>query len=129
MPAIRSCRAFRFGDVSTTSQSMIELALQTRDYTPPTNILLDVVNVDLSAFISIDVLDGNFIMVDNISNRLWNRVITSDDLLQIVNEWWVPLIRDQHHLYVHLYVPVLTFYTTQDFRKLHSQFAHPAPVK
>ena len=68
-------------------------------------------------------------MVDNISNRLWSRAIISDDPLQIVDKWWVPLTRDQHHLYVHLHVPVSTFYTTQQLRKLHRQFAHPSTVK
>ena len=92
---------------------MIELAIQTPDIIPTIHIMLDVIGVDISALIGLDVLDDNFLIVDNISNRLWYRVVISVDPLEIVGKWWVPLIRDQHHLYVHLHVLISTFYTTQ----------------
>ena len=80
---------------------------------PPIQILHDVVDVDIPALIGLDVLDGNFLMVDNISNRLWHRIVISEDPYEIVDRLWVPLIRDQHHLYVHLHVPVSILYTAQ----------------
>ena len=129
IPAIRSNRIFRFGDVSTKSLGIIELAIQTPDHISPISILLYVVDVDIPPLIGLDVLDSNCLMVDNISNRLWHRTIISNDLLEIVDKWWVPHVRDQHHLYVHLHVPMTTFYTTQQPRKLHRQFAHPSLVK
>ena len=36
---------------------------------------------------------------------------------------------DQYHIDVHLHVPMSTFYSTQQVRKLHRQFAHPSSVK
>ena len=120
---------FRFLNVSSKLFGMIELGIQTPDHTPPICILLDVVDVDIPALIGLDVLDGHCLMVDNISNRLWNRVIISEDPLEFVDKWWVPLIRDQHHLYGHLHIATSTFYTTQQLCKLHRQLAHPSPVK
>ena len=108
---------------------MIGLAIQTLDNIPTIYVLLDVVDVDIPALIGLDVLEGNFLMVDNISNRLWHRIVISNDPLEIVDKWWVPLIRDKHHLYVLLHVPMSTFYTTQHLRKLHRQFAYPSPIK
>ena len=108
---------------------MIELAIQTPDIIPPIHILPDVVDLDIPALIGLDDLNGNCLMVDNISNRLMHRVVISVCPLEIVDKWWVSLIRDQHHLYVHLHVPTSAFYTTKQLRKLHPQFAHPLPVK
>ena len=129
IPAIRGSCVFRVGVVSTKSLCIIELAIQTPDHIPPISILLDAVEVDVPALICLNVLDRSFLMVDNISNRLWQRIVISNDPLDIVNKWCVPLIRDQHHMYVHGQVPTYTFYTTKQFRKLYRQFAHPSPVK
>ena len=84
--AIRSNQVFRFGDVSTKSLGMIELVIQTTDHIPPISILLDVVDVDIPALIGIDVLDGNCLKVDNMSNRLWHHTIISNDPLEIVDK-------------------------------------------
>ena len=92
---------------------MIELAIQTPDHIPHICILLDVVDVGIPALIGLDVLDDHCLKAGNISNRHWNRAIIFDDPLQIVDKWWISLICDQHNLYVHLHVPVSTFYTTQ----------------
>ena len=66
---------------------MIELAIQTPDNIPPIHILLDVVDMGVPALIGFDVLDANCLMVNNISNRLWNRVVISNDLLEVVDKW------------------------------------------
>ena len=68
-------------------------------------------------------------MVDNISNTLWLHIVISNYLLEIVDKWRVPLIRGQHHLYVHLDVRISRFYPMQYLRRLHRQFAHLSPVK
>ena len=70
IPAIRTNRVLRFGDVSTKSLSMIELAIRVPDHKPPIRILLDVVDVDVPALIELDFLNGNRLIVDNISYRL-----------------------------------------------------------
>ena len=110
MPAIRSNCVFRFGDLSSKSLGIIELAIQTPDNIQPIPVLLEVVDVDIPPLISLDFLDDNFLIVDSISNRLWHRIVISNDIFEIVDTWSVPLIRDQHHLYVHRHVPMSTFY-------------------
>ena len=77
MPATRSNRVFRFGNVSTKSLGMIELFIQSPDQTPSISILLDVVEVDISAFIGIGAMSGNCLTVDKISKRLWYHVVIS----------------------------------------------------
>ena len=49
---------------------MIQLSTQTPDHKSTIGILLDVMDVDLSAFIGVDARYGNCLMVDNISNCL-----------------------------------------------------------
>ena len=90
-PAIRSKRVFRFGDVSAKSLGIIELAIQITNNIPPMYILLNKVDVDKPAYIGLDVLDGNFLKVDNISNRLWHRIAILNDPLEILHKWWVPV--------------------------------------
>ena len=70
IPAIRSNRVFRLGDVSTKSQAMIELGIKTQDYIPPIIILLDTVNVGIPILMDLDDLDGHCLMVDNKTNCL-----------------------------------------------------------
>ena len=70
MPAIRSSRVFRFYDMTENSMGMIELAIETASGIPPIHILLDVFDVDISALVGLDVLDGNCQCIDNVSNRM-----------------------------------------------------------
>ena len=95
---------------------------------PSIQIMLDIVDVDIPALIDHYVLDGSFLMVDSISNRLCHRIVHSNNPLRIFEKWWIPLIRDQHRLYVHLHVPTSAFYNTKQLLKLHQQVAHPSPV-
>ena len=66
---------------------MIELAIKTPDNISPFHILLDVVDADVPALFGFDVLDGICLMVDNISNRLWDRIAVSNDPLEIMDKW------------------------------------------
>ena len=86
MPVIRSNRLFRFGDVSSKLFGMIELSIQTPENIPLIHVLLNVVDVNIPALIGLDVLDGNFLMVDNISNHLWHRIVISNGTLEIVDK-------------------------------------------
>ena len=81
MLEIRSNRIFRFGYVTTWSFGLIELGIQTPDHIPRISILLTVVDVYIPALIGLDVLDGNFPLVDNISHCIWHRVIISEEPL------------------------------------------------
>ena len=57
---------------------MIVFAIQTPDQNPFIIIMLDIIDVDINAFVDLDVLDENCLVVDNISNSLLHRVIISD---------------------------------------------------
>ena len=65
---------------------MLILTIQKPDNTPPIHIPLDVVDVNIPELIGLDFLDGNRLMVDNISNRLWYRILISNDPLEIVDK-------------------------------------------
>ena len=108
---------------------MIKLAPQTPDHIPRTNILVSIVDVNIPTLIGRGVLDGNFLLIDNISSRLYHHVVILVDSPEIVDKMLVPLIRSQRHFYVHLRVPTSTFYTMQQFRRLYHQFAVSSAVK
>ena len=65
IPATQSNRVFCFGYVSTKSLGMIKLSIHASDNISSISILLDVVDVDVPALTGLDVLDGNFLVVDN----------------------------------------------------------------
>ena len=69
------------------SLSMIELDIQTLNNILHIHILLDLVYVYISTLIGLDVFDGNFFTVDKMSNRLWHRILISNDPLEIVHKW------------------------------------------
>ena len=108
MPVIRSSLVFSFSDEAANLLCMIGLANQTPDNVSLMTILLNFVDVNILAFIRIDVLDGNCLIVDNASNWLWHRGVISDELFEIVDRWRIPLIRDQNHICIRIHVPTLT---------------------
>ena len=66
---------------------MNELIMQTLDNFSPTLILLDEVDVNIPELISFYILDCNYLVLDNISNRFWLRIVLSDDPLETVYKW------------------------------------------
>ena len=108
---------------------MIELAVKTPDHIPPINDMLDVVEVDIPALLGLDLLDGHGLVIDNVTNRLWKRIVVSYDPLKFIDELSMGLRRMNDHIYVQVHVPNCTFYTTQQLKKLHRQFAHPSTTK
>ena len=80
MPTAQCSRVFRFCDVSAKSLRMIELAIQTPDHIQPISILLYVVDVDIPAFICLYVLDGGYLLVEQVRDRLRHSIVASNDI-------------------------------------------------
>ena len=86
IPAVRNGRVYRFDDMSAKSLGLIELAIATSDNITPIHFLMDVVSVDIPALLGLDIMDGNCLMVENITNRLWHRVILHDEPLEVADK-------------------------------------------
>ena len=55
---------------------MLVLSLPTPGYARDIPILMDVVDVNISDLLGLDVLDGNNLFVDSVIGHLWNQIIT-----------------------------------------------------
>ena len=108
---------------------MVELTLPIPGSTLDIPIKLDVVDVEIPTLLRVDVLDGNKILVDNVTNNRRNRIITNKDQLRYEEEWNIKLIRKGDHLYVPLYTRFQLIYTMTQLRKHHMQFAHSSATK
>ena len=72
---------------------------------PDIPVLLDVVPVSILALLGLDVLDSHSLLPDNVTNRLWNRIIVSESPLQFIDEWSVQMIRAGDTYMFHLRPP------------------------
>ena len=92
---------------------------------------MDIVSVDVPALLGLDVLDGEGLYADNVTNRLVHRQVISrpGELLFYKDRWSVPLVRHDNHLCAKMRFPRSTFYTTAQLQKMHRQFAHPSAGK
>lgn len=70
IPFIKSHYSFRFGDVTVQSLGTIEIALENPSPWRPITAIMDVVPVDVPAFLGLDVLDAEQLHADNVTNRL-----------------------------------------------------------
>ena len=87
IPIIDSKRNFKFGDTLTRSRGMVQLIFPTSGYIHETPIILDFVDVEIPELLGLDFLDGNNILIDNITNHLWSRIITNKDPLIFEDVW------------------------------------------
>ena len=117
-------RMFRFGDVSVKSLVTVEIYWAATEKIPDIPVILDVVNVDIPALLGINVLDEYSLMPDNVTNRLWHRIILSKKSLEVYDEWHMPLHRTDSHLYAEMAFSSHTFYTVLQQRKLLRQFCN-----
>ena len=129
IPITESERDFCFGDTVILSKGMVEIMLQTLATFYDIPVLPNVVDVNIRTLLGLDALDGNNLLIDNVTGHLWNRVIMSKQPLRYDDMREVKLIRKVHHLYVPLKAPLQFFYTTAQLRKLHTQFAHPSAIR
>ena len=102
IPRECSDKFFRFGDTSVKSLGVIELRLETQEHIPDTPVFLDVVPLNMPAFLDLDVLDCHSLLTDNATNRSWNRIIVSESPLLVIYESSVHMIRADDHLCVPL---------------------------
>ena len=74
---IESDGQFKLGGIVIRSKRIVELFLSTPEYVQDIPILLDIVYVNVPTLLSLYVLDGTNLFVDNAFGHLWNRNITS----------------------------------------------------
>ena len=115
----------KFGDTFVRSRGMVELMLATPESTLDIPFMLDVVDVKVPLLLELDGLEGNNLLVDSVTNHLWNHIITSMDPLRFEDIWKIRLMRKCDYLCVLLLTPIQLFYTMAKLQKLHKQFAHP----
>ena len=71
IPKIDSKRDFKFRDTLVMSRSMVELMLPTPGSTLDIPVALDVGDVEIPQLLGLDVLDGNKLLVDKVTNHFW----------------------------------------------------------
>ena len=69
-PRNRFKRDLKFGDTLVRSIGVVELMLPTCGYKLDIPVILDVVDVEIASLLGPDVLDGNNLLVDNVTNHL-----------------------------------------------------------
>ena len=91
----------------------VELSLRSPDYVNTIPMLLETVPVDVLTLFHLDVLDGYNLLADNVTNHMWNRVVTYEDPLEVRDEWSVPQKRIDAHQYIVRVYNHTDFYRTQ----------------
>ena len=74
-------------------------------------VILDVVDVEISPLLGLDVLDDNDLFIEIVTNDLWSRINTKKDQLSFEDIWEIKLIRKGEHQHVPLSIPIQLFYT------------------
>ena len=72
----------KFGDTLVRSRGMMELMLPTPESTLDISVIIDVIDVEIPALLVQDVLDGKNLLVDIVTNHLWNRLVINKDPLR-----------------------------------------------
>ena len=126
---IDSKRDFKLSDILVRSKGMVELMLPTSESIIDLSVILDALNVEIQPLPRLDVLDRNNVLVRNVTNHLWNRIITNNDPFRFEDIWKIKLISKYDDLYVPLSSLIQLFCSMAQLRKLHEQFAHPSTTK
>ena len=70
IPIIDCKRDFKFGDTIVRPRGIVELMLPRAGSTLDIPLIFDVEDVDISTILGLDVLDGNNLLVDNLTNHI-----------------------------------------------------------
>ena len=97
-PIKHSNQDFKFGNTLVWLKVLIERILRTPVTTPDNPILLDLVDVEISALQGLDVLDGSELLVNNVTNSLWDGIIIRNDPVKNKGVWKIRLMRKGDHL-------------------------------
>ena len=90
---------------------MIGLMLPTSGSTLGISVYFDFVYVEIPELLGQDVLDGNYLLFDTVTNHLQNSIIINKDLLRFKDMWKIKIVRKGDHLYVALSTLIQLFYT------------------
>ena len=74
------------------------------------------------------MLDGNKVLIDKLTDHLWNRIITNKAFLRFEDIGEIILIGKGDQLYVPLSTPIQSFYIMEQLRKFHKKFALPLAI-
>ena len=103
--------------------------LETPEHILDISVLMDVVPVNVPALLGLYVLDSRSFLPDTVTNRIWNRIIISQNPHQFIDEWSVQMIHAGEHLYVPLKAPLQSFYAVAQPNKIHKQLSRPAAAR
>ena len=87
-------------------------------------VILNVVDVEMWPFLGLYVLDGNNLIVDKVSNHLWNHIVTNRNSSRFEDIWKIKLIRKGEYLYVPPSTSTQLFYNIKKLRDLRKQLAN-----
>lgn len=122
-----SSKSLQFADATCQTLGPISIPLMTPQGMPNIFVKLEVVSADVPALIGLNVLDVQSLVADTVLNRLVKKMVRSlrNRKFSTIEEWSVPLIRADDHLYVKILRPKNIYFTTTQLKKLHRQlFTH-----
>ena len=98
---------------------------------PTILVTLDVVPPDIPALLGLDLLDLHRLTPDTVLNRLVKRIIATmeDGKDYAIDDWNVPLLRSDGHIYASICFPIDTFFSKPPLKKIHPNFWHPSADK
>ena len=74
-------------------------------------VIRDILDVEIPPLLGLDVLDRNNLLVYNVTNHLWNRIITNKNPLRFEDVCKIKLIRKRDYLTVPLSTSIQLFCT------------------
>lgn len=122
-----SNRSFRFADSLYESLGLVTIPLETPPGIPTIGVSLDVISADVPELLGMDVMDNHSLTPCTMSNRLIRRKVLDNKIHShsyTIGDWSVPLKRYEGHLYAHMSIPFLTFFSKPQLLKLHRHFFH-----
>lgn len=126
-----STKNFRFADAVYQSLGTIDFPLSTPRGIPIIFVKMEVVSADIPALFGLEVLDDHSLTADTVKNFLVRKsahtLATGKYIM--VEEWSVPLVRADGHVFAEIARDYCIFFTTAQLRKLHRRFVDPSADK
>lgn len=118
---------FRFGGDARQSLGLTSLHLQTLSDINPIRVRCDVVDVDISSLLGLEVMYKHHLLLDTISNKLVNHKIihkNGNEPSHALEHCHFPLKRIDNPVYVQMSVPYNVLFTCARLQKIRIKFFH-----
>ena len=79
--------------------------LPTPESTLDISVILDIVDAEIAPLLDLDVIEGNSLLIENVTDYPWTCIGTNTAPLKFEDIWKMKLIRKGYHLYVPLSTP------------------------